>query len=333
MFKIINNLWGSYRAARTRRNAVDLRQIRYFVALYEEQNTTKSAQRLNVVQPAVSMQIRRIEEEYGTQLFDRTPSGVFPNEIARSIYPDCIDILAKVGGLRDFLRHQTGDLTGVLSVGIPPSIVHGILPSVLSRFHDAHPQLQLAIYEGYSAHLKEWTLQGELDFAILSEIENDERLRAKAMFTEELRVVLSDHENTSGEEICGRQLQSFNLILPTARNLIRILIDAEMDNEGLALQPEIEIDSLSTVIALVERPGWATVLPASVLSRVGAESTLRSLRLVEPHIVRTMVSVSPKLKPPPAAASVFLEAISEAFDRRAGKMSGRITRHDPSHKN
>lgn len=312
---------------------MDLRQIRYFVALYEEQNTTKSAQRLNVVQPAVSMQIRRIEEEYGIRLFDRTPSGVFPNETARSIYPDCVEILAKVGGVRDFLRHQTGDLTGVLSVGIPPSIVHGILPDVLSKFHAAHPRLQLSVFEGYSAHLKERTLQGELDFAILSEFENDERLRCKAMFSEELRVVLSDREDQFSEDICGRHLQSFKLILPTARNLIRILIDTELDKEGLTLQPEIEIDSLSTVIALVERPGWATVLPASGLSRVGAGSTLRSLRLVEPHIARTMVAVSPKLKPPPAAAGVFLEAISAAFDRQAGKTSSRITRHDESHQN
>lgn len=312
---------------------LDLRQIKYFVALFEEQSITKSAQRLHVVQPAVSMQIRRIELDHGIPLFDRTSSGVYPNEAAKSVYPACLSVLKKVEAIRDTLRGFSGSLTGTLAIGIPPSIAQGILPSVLENFHMAYPDIHLSICEGYSAHLIDRLLQGDLDLAILSEEDGDVRLQCQPIFTEELRVLVAENGTFDQETIRGDQLATLKLILPSSKNLIRILIETEFHKHKIPLQPEIEIDSLSTVIAMVRQPGWATVLPASVMGGAHIEKGLRSIRLIEPNITRTLVATSSRLKPPPAASALFLDAIDDALGKSAHAVKGRITMNDKSHQN
>ncbi len=290
---------------------MDLRQIQYFVALYEEKSITKSARRLHVVQPAVSMQIRRIEVEYGVPLFERTSSGVYPNDAAAAIYPVCREILGKVEQVRHMLRDGSGKLSGTLSVGVPPSIAHGILADLLLNFRAVHPGVHLAIHEGYSAHLVDWLLQGDLDFAILSEYEEDKRLRGEPIVAEDLRVVTSLSTDFAGDTITGQQLLQLKLIVPSAKNLIRILIEAEFERVGLKLVPEMEVDSLATVFAALRQPGWASILPASAIGYIESNG-LRSLTLVEPTIRRTLVATFPTLKASTAAAQQFIASLKEA---------------------
>lgn len=291
---------------------MDLRQIQYFVALYEEKSITRSARRLHVVQPAVSMQIRRIEVEYGVTLFERTSSGVYPNDTAAAIYPLCLEILGKVETVRHALRDGSGKLSGTLAVGVPPSIAHGVLTDVLFGFRTRHPGVHLAIHEGYSAHLVDWLLQGDLDFAILSETEDDKRLRCQPIATEELRVVTSAG-SVEGDTVTGERLLDLKLIVPSAKNLIRILVEAEFKRVGLTLVPAMEVDSLAVVFAAVRQPGWATILPASAIGGAEMAAGLTSLALVEPTIRRTLVATFPTLKPATAAAQQFIVALKTAI--------------------
>src|ERR1700761_954477 len=122
---------------------MDLRQIQYFVALFEENSITKAAKRLHVVQPAVSIQIRRLETDYGVPLFSRTPHGVYPNATARALYPLCRETLRNVDRLRVMLRELSGQVVGELVVGVPPSLALGCLAQVLVDFHGENPGLQV----------------------------------------------------------------------------------------------------------------------------------------------------------------------------------------------
>lgn len=97
------------------------------------------------------------------------------------------------------------------------------------------------------------------------------------------------------------------LVLPSAKNLIRILIEAEFRKARLTIAPEMEIDSLSTVFALVRGAGRATILPASSIRETDLREGMRSLRLVEPSINRTLVATFPVLRPPSAAAKEFIK--------------------------
>src|ERR1700692_3763353 len=87
---------------------MDLRQIEYFVALYDERSITKAARRLNVVQPALSMQISRLERTFKTKLFERTSRGVGPTDIGHSYYGLCQKILRDVYDAQRYLRAARG---------------------------------------------------------------------------------------------------------------------------------------------------------------------------------------------------------------------------------
>jgi LysR family nitrogen assimilation transcriptional regulator len=297
---------------------MDLRQIRYFVALYEEQSITKSARRLHVVQPAVSMQIRRIETEYNVQLFERTTSGVYPNEAAEAIYPMCLQVLDTIEEIRRTLRDNSGEIKGALTVGVPPSIAHGILAEFLLDFQTRFPHVQLTVLEGYSTHLVDWLLQGDLDFAILGEpFEDDRRLYSQTIATEELRVLTSEATPLSGDVITGAEVRQLKLILPSPKNLIRMLVEAAFERVKLTLAPAMEVDSLATVFAAVHQPGWATIIPASAIREADLASGLRSVALTEPVVRRTMVATFPTLKPSSASAQQFIHALKAAL-RKTG---------------
>lgn len=298
---------------------MDSRQIQYFVALFEEKSITKAARRLHVVQPAVSMQIRRIEVDYGTPLFVRKPSGVYPNEKAEAIYPMCIEVLNTIEKMRRTLREGSGKISGALAVGVPPSIAHGVLADVLAGFQTKYPEVHLTISEGYSAHLVDWLLQGGLDFAVLGESEDDRRLYSETIVTEELRVLTSMDTDFAGDTIAGKDIQQFKLILPSAKNLIRILIDSEFEQAKIELKPSMEIDSLATVFAMVRRPGWATILPGSAIRGNEAQFGLRGIPLVEPVVRRTLVATFPVLKPASAAAQQFIKELQAAVRENRGK--------------
>ena len=93
---------------------MDLRQIEYFVALYDERSITKAASRLNVVQPALSMQISRLERTFKTRLFERTSRGVVPTDLGRTFYGLCQKILSDVYEAQRYLRDASGNLRAIL---------------------------------------------------------------------------------------------------------------------------------------------------------------------------------------------------------------------------
>jgi DNA-binding transcriptional LysR family regulator len=147
---------------------MDLRQIQYFAALYEERNITKAARRLNVVPPALSMQISRLEKNFKTRLFERTSRGVVPTDIGRSFYGFCQKILADVHEARRYLQEASGRVTGDITVGLMPSVVTSVLPAILAEYTANYPDVTLRILEAYSGSLMDWLSSGKLDFAVVN---------------------------------------------------------------------------------------------------------------------------------------------------------------------
>ncbi len=297
---------------------MDLRQVQYFVALYEEESVTKAARRLHVVQPAVSMQIRRLEADYGVALFDRIPQGVRPNAVARRLYPQCLDILEKVDLVRNRLRELAGRLAGRLTVGVPPSIAEGILPDVLVEFQKQNPEIQLIVREGYTANLVDWLVQGDLDFAVLTVLEDERRLRYQELATEELHLVTSMETSIGGSQIKGSDLVSLKLVLPSSRNLMRMLIETEFEQAGLPLSPAMEVDSLSAVFGIIRRAGWASILPASALRSGQRQRHFQSLRLVDPIIRRLLVVAFQPQREATPAAQLLIGNLETALKGRIG---------------
>lgn len=292
---------------------MDFRQIQYFVALYEEKSITKAARRLHVVQPAVSMQIRRLEVDNGAVLFERSAQGVIPNAAAQRLYPLCLDILKRLERVKEELRNISGRLIGSLSVGVPPSVAIGILPGVLTEFCAQNPDVQLTVHEGYSAHLVEWLVDGKLDLAVLSEFEEERRLRYQRLVTEELLLVTNIKSPLTGPLVRSADIQDMKLVLPSSQNLTRILIDNALERAGLKLSATMEVDSLAVVFGLIRDAGWSSILPASAVKGPVARGELKSFHLIEPAIHRNLTVAFPGQKTLSAPAQLFVGYIEAAL--------------------
>lgn len=124
---------------------MDLRQLKYFVAVAEERNVGRAAVRLHVSQPPITRQIRMLEDELGVQLFERTHWGVQLTQAGESLLTDAYHIRALVDHAKDRTRRVGKGVAGRLDVGIFGSGALGVVPEVLRRFSATHPEVEIAL--------------------------------------------------------------------------------------------------------------------------------------------------------------------------------------------
>lgn len=129
-------LWRVARVARV--PCMDLRQISYFVALFEEGSVTRAAQRMNVVQPALSMQIAKLERELGQRLFDRQPKAMVPTAAGRTLHQLVHPIQRDVAEARAAMARLSQTVSGRVTAGILSSLSMSVIPSVLAQIGRAH---------------------------------------------------------------------------------------------------------------------------------------------------------------------------------------------------
>ena len=145
---------------------MEIRQLEYVVAVAEEQNFSRAAERLHIAQPSLSQQVKKLETELGTTLFDRLARGVVTTEAgerfverARKILADLVDARRDAGDLRDAVR-------GTLHVGAIPTIAPFLMPALVQAFSKRWPDVTVHIEENVTERLMDHVVNGELDLAI-----------------------------------------------------------------------------------------------------------------------------------------------------------------------
>ncbi|WP_189296901.1 LysR family transcriptional regulator [Streptomyces albospinus] len=149
---------------------MELRQLQYFVAVAEEANFTRAAARLHLAQPGVSAQIRQLERELGQPLLDRSGRSVTLTEVGAAVLPYARAALAAVDGVRHTVDEFTGLLRGQVALGMVSGAHVGTdrdVVTLLAGFHDAHPQVDIALTEDTSERMLTALQCGELDVALL----------------------------------------------------------------------------------------------------------------------------------------------------------------------
>jgi LysR family nitrogen assimilation transcriptional regulator len=287
-----------------------LRQIEYFVALYDERSITKAARRLNVVQPALSMQISRLEKTFKTKLFERTSRGVVPTDTARTFYGYCQKILSDVDEAERYLRDASGTVGGNLTVGVMPSVANSVLPDVLAEYKAAYPDVKLVIVEAYSGSLIDQLYAGSLDLAVVNHMGPISNAAIVPLFRDYL-VLVTRYKSAKRvpPEIQSTRLQDYKLVLPSQRQGMRQLVDSILASRGVALMPEIEIDSLGPTLELVRQSDWATILPVIAVKREVDQKLLGTQRIVDPPIPRDVIVAFPKTRAPSLPAEFFLNIL------------------------
>ena len=291
---------------------MDLKQIQYFIALFEDGSVTRAAKRLSIVQPALSMQIAKLEEELHQQLFERGAHGMAPTAAGRLMYRLFLPIVRDLAHARQQLVQRDEAVAGHVAIGLIASITESVLADSLSRFHARYPHVDVTVADGYSATFIDWVAGGQLDAAIINKPRSRLSLDSQALLDEEMVLATSVvHGPDLPHAIEFAQLPELELVLPTKRNGLRGVLDTAAQHEDVLFAPRFEIDVLSTIVKLVESTRFATILPRIAVERAVRRGTLRAFPIVAPRIVRQIVRVSHPRRPLSAAAEALIAIIAD----------------------
>ena len=146
---------------------MEIRQIKYFLGVAETLNFSKAAVNLNIVQPALSRQVRALEIELRQPLFDRNGRGVTLTPAGARLLAHGRGILQQVERARQDLEEHRGAAAGLVSIGLPPSISRTLTAPLVEAFRTRFPRATLSMVEGLSTYALEWLAQGRVDCAVV----------------------------------------------------------------------------------------------------------------------------------------------------------------------
>src|SRR3981081_4663047 len=170
-------------------DSLDLKQIRCFVAAYEEGSFSRAAMREHCTQPGLSVYIQRLEAMLAHRLFDRKARGVTPTIAGRHFYACCAHVLRSVSIAKQRMLDMAGNVATDINVGVSPTLFKGVLPWMLPDYLSAHPYVDVRLAEAYSGTLTDWVISGEVEVAIVTKPPVHFGLEATHFFRDRLRIV------------------------------------------------------------------------------------------------------------------------------------------------
>jgi len=293
---------------------MDFRQIRYFMWIYEHRSFSAAARKAHVAQPALSMQIRQLEQELGTILFERTSGGVVPTAAGRKFYELCTPIREGVDSAKQQMLNLASidEVFGSLACGFPPSFFRCFLGRVIAEFSARYPKVELSVSEAYGGTLKEWVRNGMLEFAIGAWQESDTSLQAAHMFEEELVLV-------SGTPVFGsrfaridlRDFGDFKLMLPAGHQILGPILHQYISGGIIRPSRTMVVDSYFGVLETARVSDWVALIPVTGIMDEVDNPHLYVYRLAEPSLSFRWFLIHERGRVLSRAARAFVDRVAD----------------------
>lgn len=306
---------------------MELRHLRYFLAVADTRSFTRAAERLHVTQPTLSHQIKQLESMVGTVLFERNTKEIGLTAAGRLFKPYCERILKEIETSALAISELEGLMRGTLRVAVFHSFSHSMLPPILSEFALRYPGVHVIARLVPRADMERDLLNAELDFAVAYTTDDNDQIVADRLFDEELVMVVgSKHSHAGRNRMPMRDLAKLPLVLLTPEFGARQFVDKFLSEAGLQAHVVLEMNAIEPILATIRNSGLATVLSAgAIVDGTG----LRTVRLTDPAPKRTVGILWPRNGHRSAAAMRMAEMIKDVYrDKVAG-----VSATGPGHKN
>jgi len=258
--------------------------------LARERHFGRAAEKCRVSQPTLSVAIKRLEEELGILLFERTANEARITEIGQRIVAQAEKVLIDVNHLHEIATIGKDPLVGSLRMGVIYTIGPYLLPHLIPRVHQRAPHMALIIQENYTAHLAEALKRGELDVIIISLPFAEPGVVTQPLYDEPFRVLLpTQHSWVKQKEITPGMLADEQLLLLGAGNCFRDqVLEVCPECQSISgLQRTLEGSSLETIRHMVSTGLGVTVLPSTAADGAEANNPLVKVRpFTHPEPVR-----------------------------------------------
>jgi DNA-binding transcriptional LysR family regulator len=300
-----------------------LKLARSFLALYEEGHVGRAAQRLCLVQPALTVQLRQIEERVAAPLFARTHQGLRATASADVLYGLLCPLIEDFDAAVNHLRATGAPRARPLRIGLMPalddeSLMTESFVSALERWTRTHDADVPQVVEAYSGTLVRWVHEGRVDFAVIDQAISDAMLETDKVAADSMAVVVGAGSNLlpSGP-VALREIAKLPLVLPSPRHGLRALLTRTLKEIDVVLEPKAEVDSMAAALRLVKVAPYATVLPLGTVYKSRRRRRLRVHEICEPRIIRDICLTRARRGPPSDGMLDLMHELRSAFHRNA----------------
>ena len=272
---------------------MDFKQLRAFMTVADTGNVTRAAELLNLVQPAVSRQLRLLEEDLGIELFQRERHGMVLTAAGNALLVHARRAMLELDRGRAEIG-STGRIAGIVTVGLLPSTSDMLASPLVHAVARTYPGIRLRIAMGYAGTLQQWLEVGEIDAAILYGVEQAPQIQGTPLLEEPLWVVgPTSSKYRRQRPVSLASLVGRPLILPSGPRGIRTLVDHACAVSKVTLSIAAETNAMSIQKSLVLGGHGLTILPPIAFARELANHQVSAAPLKDPTISRTVVLALP----------------------------------------
>lgn len=261
---------------------MELRQLRYFLAVAECESFTRGAEKVAISQPSLSVQIAALEYELGAPLLDRLGRRVALTEAGRLFREHAQRVIRETELAAQSVRDLTGAEHGRLVVGALSTINSYVIPPLVCRFKQRFPHVDLHVYSHPSSTIEEELLANRFDLGLCLLPVTSERLIATRLFTETLVLVSPPDVRLTAKRLRMRELSKLPMVLLPSDYCLRKMIEAECAEAGVRPQVSVEMTSPEGILEAVKQGAGLTILPELYVRHRIRGTRLRLIELYDP---------------------------------------------------
>jgi DNA-binding transcriptional LysR family regulator len=306
---------------------IDLRRLALFAHLAESGSLTKTAVALSVAHSGLSRQLQDLEKELGHKLFHRTGRGVLLTENGRKLLPRAKRLLSDAQQLEDDAKVLAGTPAGTVMVGLPASVAELLAGPLFDRLFRQYPQVRIRLVEGLSGHIEELLAEGRIDIGLFFAKRPNLKRGDVVLCTTDLYLIGPPGDRvTAGKTVKLSSVRGLRLILPGLPHALRALVEEACAKKGIKPLVPLEVDSMSTMKAVVSSGGGYTVSSLDTVSHDVSTGRLQAARIVSPPLDRLLVMSTTFHKPVTVATRLLQSEIKTLVIEllRSGRWRGRL---------
>lgn len=275
---------------------MELRQLRYFVAIVDHGSLSRAARVLHIVQPALTQQIQLLEDELGALLLHRSAQGMQATDAGKVFYEHAQAILKQVGDAKSAVRQSADKPTGTVALGIPQSASGALALPLLTAVRATYPDIVFQLTEELTGNLTEQLRSGRLNFAILFDDGQLSGFNTKLMAEEQMKYITRTDSQFAAKRksISLEKALQATLILPSVQHGVRPRIEAKVREAGMAIDKVIDITSIAILKSALMADMGATILPVSPFLAEIQRGEMRACTISDIALSRTVVLCSSK---------------------------------------
>jgi DNA-binding transcriptional LysR family regulator len=307
---------------------VNLRQVRAFVSVARFGSFTRAAKLLNLTQPALTVQIRQLEQSLDVRLFDRNTRSVSLTRVGRELVPPFQRLLQEFDAIVVDTKDLAAKRHGIVRLACLPSFASTLLPAVIAKFRARHPRVSFVLKDAVGKRIVSMVREETVDFGI-GVVDTDEPdLETLYLMRDRMHVVFpARHPLARARKVTLDSLRAYPLVLMDPESSVRAIVDAAFARTGRLAVPACEATYMSSAIGMVRAGLGVTILPSTAME-LRADRKLRSKPIDDPGCTRRIVIVRRSGRSLSPAAESFVDELLAATPASGG--GGRLVRSGSS---